>query len=271
MTKSAAAALLMLGAAVFTPESAQAQSAGAGGFYAGASVGAGRIGMEYAKTVDNTDLPADYPQRGRIYHTSDAASASALSGGLHFGYRLNADPAGSFFASLEVDVQVHGGKPTGMLPGAGDSEGRNQFREAWPDEWIASQGRSYGATLMIGTSPPPLASILGPGSSAYAFGGVRRMKAELQVDYHGCPNPRALCTRPEEFVSGTDFHHETLFAWTVGGGLEKTVGVVGIRSEVRYTRYQDKEWDTVPVVPVNLPVSLGGDQIEVSLTAIVYF
>ena len=204
-----------------------------GSFYIGASAGAERADFEYAKTVDSSNVPNDYLQSGKVYHSSDSASKTGFGGGLLAGYRFNLDPSGTFYLSAEIDGRLHGGTTNGTLPGDGQSDGRNQYGENWPDEWSVERKNSYGVTLILGVSPTFLTSLLGPGAGVYALGGLRRMDAELKVDYNGCLNPRELC-ESDEFVSGTDSHDETFYGWTAGGGLEKMIGgKVGIRAEVR--------------------------------------
>ncbi|MXZ49039.1 MAG: outer membrane beta-barrel protein [Candidatus Dadabacteria bacterium] len=243
-----------------------------GSFYLGASGGIERANIEHAKTVDSTNVPASYLQSGNIYSTSDSASKTGFSGGLLAGYRLTLDPSDTFYLGVEIDGQFHGGTVSGTLPGDGESEGRNQYGEAWPDEWSVERKNSYGVTLVFGASPPFLISLLGPGAGFYALGGVRRLDAELKVDYSGCPTGNAICTSPEEFTSGTNSYDETFYAWTAGGGLEKMIGdKIGLRGEVRYTQYGKEDRDTFSESEVKVPISLDGSETGFSVKAVLYF
>ena len=242
-----------------------------GSFYVGASAGVERANFDHAKTVDNSDVPNDYLQSGNIYHSSDSASEAGFGGGLLAGYRLNLDPGGTLYLSAEIDGRLHGGTTSGTLPGDGQSQGRNQYGENWPDEWSVERKSSYGVTLMLGVNPPFLVSLLGPGAGIYALGGLRRVDAELKVDYNGCLNPRELCG-PSEFDSGTDSHDETFYGWTVGGGLEKMIGdKIGIRGEVRHTQYGKENRGTFSEEDVNVPISLDGSETDFSLGVVLYF
>ncbi|MYB26953.1 MAG: outer membrane beta-barrel protein [Candidatus Dadabacteria bacterium] len=243
-----------------------------GSFYLGASGGIERANIEHAKTVDSTNVPASYLQSGNIYSTSDSASKTGFSGGLLAGYRLTLDPSDTFYLGVEIDGQFHGGTVSGTLPGDGESKGRNQYGEAWPDEWSVERKNSYGVTLVFGASPPFLISLLGPGAGFYALGGVRRLDAELKVDYSGCPTGNAICTSPEEFTSGTNSYDETFYAWTAGGGLEKMIGdKIGLRGEVRYTQYGKEDRDTFSESEVKVPISLDGSETGFSVKAVLYF
>lgn len=243
-----------------------------GSFYLGASGGIERASFEHAKTVDSTNVPSSYLQSGNIYSTSDSASKTGFSGGLLAGYRLTLDPSDTFYLGVEIDGQFHGGTVSGTLPGDGESEGRNQYGEAWPDEWSAERKNSYGVTLIFGASPPFLISLLGPGAGFYTLGGVRRLDAELRVDYSGCPTGNMICTSPEEFTSGTDSYDETFYAWTAGGGLEKMIGdKIGLRGEVRYTQYGKEDRDTFSESEVKVPISLDGSETGFSVKAVLYF
>lgn len=242
-----------------------------GSFYVGASAGVERTNIEHSKTVDSTGAPSHFLQSGEIYHTSDSASETAFSGGLLAGYRLNLDPSGTLYLGVEVDGQFHGGTTNGMLPGDGQSQGRNQYGEAWPDEWSVERKNSYGVTLMFGASPPFLVSLLGPGAGVYVLGGARRLDAELNVDYNGCLNPSQLCNAGE-FTPGTNSYDETFYAWTAGGGLEKMIGdKIGIRGEVRYTQYGKEDRETFPDEPVKVPTSLDESETGFSVKAVLYF
>ncbi len=242
-----------------------------GSFYVGASAGIKRISVEHAKTVDSTEVPENFLQSGNIYNTSDSTSETGFSGGLFVGYRFNLDPSGTFYLGFEIDGQFSGSKASGILPGDGQSEGRNLYGEAWPDEWNLERKNSYGATLMFGVSPPFLISLLGPGAGIYAIGGARRVDAELKTDYNGCPIADAVC-KPDEFVSGTNSYDETFYAFTAGGGLEKMIGdKIGIRGEVRYTQYAKQKRETFPDEHVKVPISLDGSETDFSVKAVIYF
>ena len=242
-----------------------------GGFYVGASAGVERASIEHAKTVDSTDVPSDFLQSGKIYHTSDSASETGFGGGLFVGYRFNLDPSGTLYLGAEIDGRFHGGTTSGMLPGDGQSEDRNQYGEAWPDEWSVERKNSYGVTLMLGVSPPFLVSLVGPGVGVYVLGGLRRMDAELTVDSNGCSTGRELCG-PGDLTSGTNSYDETFYGWTVGGGLEKTIGdKIGIRGEIRHTQYGKEDREAFPDDPVKVPISLDGNETSFSLGAVLYF
>lgn len=243
-----------------------------GSFYIGASAGVERTSIEHSKTVDSRELPANYLQTGNIYNTSDSASETGFGGGLFLGYRLNLDPSGTFYISAEIDGQFHGTTTSGTLPGDGESQGRNQYGEAWPDEWSLERKNSYGVTLMFGVSPPSLVSLLGPGAGIYVLGGARLVDTELNVNSNGCLTGDALCTRPEEFTSGTNSYDETFYAWTVGGGVEKMIGdKIGIQGEARYTQYGKEDRETFPDEHVKVPISLEGSETGFSVKAAVYF
>lgn len=214
-----------------------------GGFYVGVFAGVEHISFEHAKTVDNTGVPTNYLQRGNIYNTSASASESGFSTGFLVGYRPNLDLGNTLDIGLEIDGQLHGGTASGMFRGDGQSDGRNQYGEAWPDEWSVKRKNSYGVTLVLRVSPSFVASLLGPGAGIYVHGRVGRLNTDLTVNYYGCFNPLELCG-PGEFDSGMDSHDETLYTLSVGGGLEKMIGDrLGIRGGVHHTQYGEEEWE----------------------------
>lgn len=101
-------------------------------FYVGAFVGAEHISFEHAKTVDNTNVPTNYLQRGSIYNTRASASGSGSSTGFLIGNRPNLDAGNTLDVGLEIDGQLRGGTASGSFPGDGQSDGRNQYGEAGP-------------------------------------------------------------------------------------------------------------------------------------------
>ena len=240
-------------------------------FYTGTFVGVEGVSFEHAKTVDNTAVPANYLQRGNIYSTSASASESGFSTGFLIGYRLNLDPRNTIDIGLEVDVQLHSGTANGTFPGDGQSENRNQYGEAWPDEWSVERKNSYGAALMFRVSPSFMVSLLGPDTGVYVLGRVRRLDADLTVNYDGCFNPLELCG-PEEFGSGIDSYDEAFYTFTVGGGVEKMIGDrLGIRGEVHHTQYGEEEWVAFSEEATTVPLSLDGSETGFSVKAILYF
>ena len=134
-----------------------------GSFYLGASGGIERANIEHAKTVDSTNVPASYLQSGNIYSTSDSASKTGFSGGLLAGYRLTLDPSDTFYLGVEIDGQFHGGTVSGTLPGDGESEGRNQYGEAWPDEWSVERKKQLRRNVDVRRKPPVSDFAFGPG------------------------------------------------------------------------------------------------------------
>ena len=196
-----------------------------GGLYLGVAGTADRPRVFYEKTVDNTDPRNASPSQGRLYRADDTAAGAAYGAGFLAGYRLPLG-AGGAWLSPEVDVALGGGAVQGRFEGAGLSEGRNQLGESWPEDWSLEAGRSYGVTVRLGAA-------IGSGVSAPGLAGLRRLEATFRADYTGCFK-LTLCA-PGEFVSVTDVHDQDFTGWTAGGGLEKRLGHLPIRGEVRYT------------------------------------
>ena len=238
-----AATLLVLPALSADPSPV---SAGDLSFHAGVEIPAERLGVSFDKTVDSSD-PATLvpePRRGRLLQDEDSASAAAAGIGLFGGGRM-ALGAGGAYLGAEVDLALHGGAVEGRLDGVGESSGRNQLGESWPDPWSFEPGRSYGLTLELG----------GP-QGLYALGGIRRMEARFETRFHGCMDPSPCSPEADtpDFVSGTDGRDLDLDGWTAGLGWEKGLqGQVSLRLEARYTRYGDQEW-TTPFAEVGVTV-----------------
>ena len=219
-------------------------------FHAGIEIPAERLGATFEKSVDNTD-PATLvpePRRGKVFQDEDSGAVTASGIGLSGGCRL-ALGSGGAYVGAEVDVAFLAGALDSRLEGVGESSGRNQLGESWPDPWSLEPGRSYGLTLELG----------GP-RGLYALGGVRRMEARYETRFHGCMDPGPCSPEADtpDFVSGTDGRDLDLGGWTAGLGWEKRLQErISLRLETRYTRYEDQEWTTLfEEVGVTVPAVL---------------
>ena len=228
------------------------------GFHAGIEIPAERFGATFEKSVDNTD-PATLvpePRRGQVLRDEDSAAVTASGIGLFGGCRLGLG-AGGAYVGAEVDVAFLGGAVDSRLAGVGESSGRNQLGESWPDPWSLEPGRSYGLTLELG----------GP-RGLYALGGLRRMEARYETRFHGCmdASPCSPEAGTPDFVSGTDGRDLDLAGWTAGLGVERRLQEqISVRLETRYTRYGEEEWTTLfEEVGVTVPAVLQAGGIGLS-------
>ena len=239
-----------------------------GDLYIGASASADRLNVLYEKIVDNTNPRNFSPHQGQRLRDEATATKLAYNYGFLAGYKVPLSVTGIYVA-LEGEMLRHGGVAVGRLTGQGTSSGRNQLGEVWPEDWTLEKERSYGLTARVGAGIPFFGTWFGP--SAYGLVGVRRLKAGFRSDYRGCVTETA-CTEPGQFVTGSDSFSETFSGWTVGGGLEKKVGSLAIRGEVRVTDYS-KAGRVIPFddLFVSVPLDLEPDSISFGLTLVWYF
>ena len=237
-----------------------------GGFYVGITSDVDYLRVKHRKTTINAPNTGAL-QEGNTYNDSDSASKIAFGGGLLAGYRLSLGEDGAFYASAEVDGQLHARSASGALPGKGDSQDSRQSGESWPDAWNLKRKYSYGATLKLGGA----AEFLGSGSSLYVLGGARRLKTRLKVDFAGCVDHNTLCDDPSQYTPGSYSQNNSLWGWTAGAGVEKMLGEkIGIRSEIRHTRYEKvKRVDVLR--DLRVPASNEHNETDFSLSAVVYF
>ncbi len=216
-----------------------------GSFYIGFSGDVVRSGFEHAKTIDNTNVPDSYLQKGNSYSETESINKTGFGGRLFVGYQLNLDSTGTAYLAIEANGGIDSGKPTGMFVGKGQSEGKNQLGELWPDKLTVERKFNYGGPFLLGASPEVLTSFLVSRAGVYILGGFQRLHTKLTTaDYNGCLIADKLCAETE-FTSGSVFYDKALFGGTFGGGIEKMIGEkTGIFVEVRHTRYAKKEWDT---------------------------
>jgi len=250
--------------------SAQTSTASAndGRFYVGVTVPVERVNASYDKTVDNTQ--ANNPRRGQVFRDHDSDDTFAYGIGLLAGYRLPLAESG-FYLGGEVDLAFHGGQVKGQLPGRGESPGRNQPGESWPDRWSFEKNRSYGFTLKLGGSPGVLRSW---DTSIYVLGGIRLIQAQFANHYRGCLHVvNCTSTTQPEFVSGMDSRDLDYTAWTYGAGVEKMLSEqLGLRIETRYTQYNSKRWvELFSDLGVRVPTNIDADEVGVLLSLAWYF
>ena len=245
-----------------------AARANGGDIYIGASASADRLNVLYEKVVDNTDPQNFSANQGQRLRDQASASEVAYSYGFVAGYKLPLSVTGLYVA-LEGEMLRHGGVAPGRLAGSGTSAGRNQLGEVWPEEWTFEKDSSYGLTARAGAGIPFIGTWVGP--SVYGLFGVRRLKGSFGSRYTGCPT-ETVCTEPDEFVSGSDSFSESFNGWTVGGGLEKKLGSLAVRGELRFTEYSK----TGRVIPfddlfVSVPLELEPDSMSFGVTLLWYF
>ena len=239
-------------------------------FYVGVQVPVERVDASYDKTVDNSE--ARNLRRGQVFHDNDSDDTFAYGIGFLVGHRIPLlTKEDGFYISGEVDVAFHGGQAKGQLPGKGDSPGRNQPGESWPDRWSFEKNRSYGFTIKLGGSPGVLRSW---DTSVYVLGGIRLIQAQFQNHYRGClSDVNCISTTQPEFVSGTDSRNLDYTAWTYGAGVEKMLSEhLGLRVEARYTQYNSKRWvEYFDTVGVSVPTRIDADDVGMLMSLAWYF
>ncbi len=259
---SGALALCVLAALPVFTGTALAQEQG---FYVGVPVMVERLSVLYDKAVDNTDPRNVSPSRGQVYRSESSAAGATAGAGFLAGYRVPFGASGVYLSG-EFDLVAHGGAVRGRLEGAGFSPERVQLGENWPEDWTFRQERSYGFTVRVGGGIPG-----GSNLSLYALAGLRRLDANFGVDYAGCYS-HALCTA-DQLTPAADSYEENLTGWTAGAGVEQRLGgSVGIRGELRYTRYGSAE-RVIPYddLAINVPLAVKADGVGAQFGLIWYF
>lgn len=237
------------------PVAAQEERRGDDGLYLGVVTAAALYNVDYQKGVDSTSPANMSANAGRILFSSASADDVTWDAGPVVGYRFG---SGAAYLEIEADLVNYTGSASGRLPGAGSSAGRNQLGEVWPEDWSLAKERSFGLTARLGSAMPAV------GGSIYGFAGLRRLDAEFATSYVGCLSV-AGCTSGQ-LTLGQETHDEEFDAWVAGVGIEKTLGNIGVRAEVRYTDHGDSS-RTVPFesVAVVVPVTLSTSELGLGL------
>ena len=211
--------------------------------YAGVTGIAGEFSTSVDKRVDarapNTLVPE--PRRGRLLHDRATGSIVSYGPGLLAGYRYPLID-NTLFLAVEADVAFDNEAVQSQFQGIGESEGRNQLGESWPDRWIYDSDRNVGVSVRLGFSAGPLRAW---NAIFYALAGIRRIDGKFSIRFNGCLSPAPCSSSPDtpNFVSGTDSRDLDFQGGMVAVGFERRVRQrVAVRLELRHTQYDDQGW-----------------------------
>ena len=237
---------------------AAATTAADEGLYLGLATSAAFYDVDYGKSVDSRHPDNVSANAGRIFSASDSADDTTWDAGLLLGYRLGLGP---LHLDIEGDVVTHSGEASGRHRGAGASPGRNQLGEAWPESWSLAKDRSYGITARLGAPVPMF------GADVSAFVGIRRLDATFRTSYTGCLLVTACLS--DEFTDGRERHDEKYDARIAGVALERSLGPVALRGELRYTDHgSSKRTVRFDDVAVTVPVDLESGELGLGVSLI---
>ncbi len=234
-------------------------------FYIGITYTLERLYASYEKITEIHNPSSQ--QNGNIYQDNSSANGTVYGFGFILGCRIPLNKKG-LYLNVEPDIIYNDGKIEGYLIGKGESEGRNQYGESWPEEWTFEKETSYALTLKLGGEPRFLRS---QDASIYALAGIRRVEVQFQAHYTGCPVPEP-CSNNDEFMSGTLRKSPDFIAVTSGIGLEKMIRKnIGFQTEVRYTGYKNEEWISLPDDgKVKVPAEIDNAEISLLLRLVWY-
>lgn len=238
------------------------------GIFIGISGIATQLGASIDKQVDNRapDALVPDPRRGLLLQDNDSGDTTAYGTGYVVGYRLLI-PNSRLHLDIEVEAALDNDAVDGQLPGVGDSTGRNQLGESWPDRWEYDADRNYAVLVRLGFAT----GLFRAGdTSFYVLGGMRRIEGTFVNSYYGClsPMPCSEASNTPDFVAGTDSRSMTVEGMTLGVGVERRIlERLPVRLELRRTEYDDESW-TEPFddIGVTVPTAVGVDQTSLSLS-----
>ncbi len=230
--------------------------------YAGVTGLASQLTASADKRVDTRapDTLVPEPRRGRLLHDRDSGKLTAYGPGLLAGYR-HPVVDNTLYLSVELDVAFDNEAVESQFPGIGESAGRNQLGESWPDHWSYDSDRNYGVSVRLGVAAGPLRAW---DASVYGLVGMRGTNGTFSTRFNGClsPSPCSSAVDTPNFVSGTDSRNLDFQGTTFGIGLERRVRQrVAVRIELRHTEYDDEGWVTpFDDVRVTVPAEVGAKQ-----------
>ena len=221
------------------------------------------------KTVDTTDPGTLVPEsrRGLRQNQASSGSRSEYGAGPVLGLRLRL-PATGLFVAAEADAAWLDSSVHSQFDGIGDSPGRNQLGEFWPDVWSYDAESSYGATARFGGNLP----FLGPlGVDLYALAGLRWIDGTFTNSTFGClsPIPCSEAADTPNFAASSGSRDIGFGGTVIGVGLESSLGALVLRAELRQTRYDTEAWVTpFTDLRVTVPTALDIEQSELVVGAI---
>lgn len=229
--------------------------------YFGVTAPLGELEGAIDKTVDNSDPATQVPEsrRGLVQNQVNSGSESEYGAGPVMGLRLRL-PATGLFVAAEIDAAWLDSSVQSQFDGIGDSPGRNQLGEFWPDVWSYDAESSYGATIRFGGSPPFLGSL---GVDLYALAGLRWIDGTFTNRTYGClsPIPCSEAADTPDFVRASDSRDIGFGGTVIGVGLESSLGALVLRAELRQTRYDPEAWVTpFTDIRVTVPTALDIEQ-----------
>ena len=238
------------------------------GFYLGLGLPFESLSVTYDKTVDNTDpgTVVPPPRAGQAFQQIDSTRGWQSGTGAVAGYHLPLSD-GRLFLRTELDFVRFRGGVGGRLEGVGESAGRNELGEVWPDPWELRRRHAYGLSLRFGGSPGALREL---GASLYLLAAVQRVVGDVVVDFTGCLSPTPC--GGEGLTSGRDSREVEQIAWGIGAGLETTlVGRLGLAAEVRYTIHAEDSWVAdFSEVKVTVPTTIGAEGLALQLRLLIH-
>ena len=204
--------------------------------------------------VDNRDPTNATANAGRIVRDGATADKTTWDVAAFAGYRFG----GAVHLDIEADFSRHRGVASGRLTGAGSSPGRNQLGDAWPEDWSLTKRRGRGLAARLGARVPSL------GARLYVLGGLRRLQADFRSSWTGCVS--VVRCEPGEFTAGRTRRDARHDVWTAGVGVEKRLGSIDIRGELRYADHGgSKRTGRLDELGIAVPAVVEADEVGVGI------
>lgn len=238
------------------------------GVYIGMSGLATQLGASLDKQVDTSapDTLVPESRRGMLLQDNDSGDTSAYGTGYLVGYRLLI-PNSRLHLDIELETALDNDAVESRLAGVGESPGRNQLGESWPDRWEYDADRNYAVTARLGFATGLFRA---QDTSFYVLAGMRRIEGTFSNHFNGCLSvtPCSSAADTPDFVAGTASRELTFEGITLGIGVERRIlERLPLRLELRRTEYDDESWvEPFDEVGVTVPTVVGADQTGLSLS-----
>ena len=235
------------------------------GLYVGTLIGLEEAKAKYTKSViDSLDI-IDVSTDDQGYSSESNSDGNQFNYGGLIGYRfdLNED---QLFMAIQAEVALTGSELDGILPGSGDDDGLNERGESWKEDFSLETLSDVGVIVKVGIVQRFLSVV---DVSIYALGGLRRTKIEVATEFSGCVDDIDCAEDLEE--SFTTSESPQLLRWTLGVGVEKTIGSkTALQIEMRYTGSEREKWNLEGFEDLVIPYSLERTSYDFSANLVRY-
>ena len=235
------------------------------GLYVGSGVGLEDFKTQLDKHPDGNALPS-LSLSDLVFSDGGGSSGTPYSLGAFAGYRVHMKDRGLWIA-VQTELVLRGNATAGSLSGIGVNDEGELVTDVLAEDWSLRTESDRALIGKIGSVMTLLGLI---DFSVYALAGIRELSVELSRTFEVC-GVSHQCEPDEPTRSVSESHMPELTQWTIGLGIEKSIGdKTAIQIETRYTGTEKEEWIDEEG-NMTTPLSISADRLDLSVNLAHYF